>query len=64
MQAIHLKPTKESPEVILDRENGIFSITGVSLPEDVKEFYMPLIEWFREYFKSPNEKPNLNRPTQ
>jgi|SRR3972149_8704512 len=59
MEVIHLEPTKETPEVTLNKEKGIFSISGVSLPEDVKEFYLPLIEWFKEYFTSPNEKTSL-----
>lgn len=56
MKVIDIKPTKETPEVIFDKEKGIFRISGMSLPEDVKEFYKPLIDWFREYFKSPNKE--------
>ena len=56
MEVIDIKPTKETPEVILDKEKGIFKISGMSLPEDVKEFYIPLINWFKKYFEAPNKE--------
>ncbi|MBN2521232.1 MAG: DUF1987 domain-containing protein [Bacteroidales bacterium] len=59
MRPIHLKHTKETPEIILDKKQNVFSISGVSLPEDVKEFYAPIIDWFKEYFRSPNSKTSL-----
>ncbi len=59
MRPIHLKHTKETPEIILDKKQSLFSISGVSLPEDVKEFYVPIIDWFKEYFKSPNSNTSL-----
>lgn len=55
MEAVYIKPTKETPEVVLDKERNIFKIAGMSLPEDVKQFYLPIIHWFKEYFKSPNK---------
>ena len=60
MEVLRLKPTKETPDVILDKENNIFKITGLSLPEDVKEFYNPIIDWFKNYFLAPNEETRLH----
>ena len=37
----------------------MFSISGKSLPEDVKEFYYPIIDWVAEYAKVPNQETNL-----
>ncbi len=51
--------TEITPQVHLDKENSIFIIEGKSLPEDVKFFYAPIIEWFEEYIKDPNEETNI-----
>ena len=45
MDKFYKKATDDSPEVILDMENRIFSFSGKSLPEDVSDFYGPVIEW-------------------
>lgn len=42
------------PYIHLDKEKNIFQIKGKSLPEDSQEFYIPVFEWFEEYFKNPN----------
>jgi hypothetical protein len=59
MEVLTVKGSHETPEVIFDKDKGIFSITGKSLPEDVKEFYGPLIKWVVEYSKSPNPETVL-----
>jgi hypothetical protein len=52
-KALKLKGSKESPEVMFDKETKVFSISGRSLPEDSFQFYQPVIEWMREYVKDP-----------
>lgn len=59
MEVISIKGTQETPEVLLDSSKGIFDISGKSLPEDVKEFYNPLLRWFDEYAKNPNNQTIL-----
>ena len=59
MEVLNIKGSHETPEVIFDKDNAIFSITGKSLPEDVKEFYNPLIKWVEEYSESPNPETIL-----
>lgn len=56
MEVIKIKGTDDTPTVILDAENGIFEISGRSLPEDVAAFYEPILEWLDEYAQTPNEK--------
>lgn len=53
MEPIRLTGTDESPEVILDPSTGEFKFSGKSLPEDVKEFYLPILDWIEEYAKNP-----------
>jgi hypothetical protein len=59
MELLSIKGSHETPEVIFDKEKGIFSIIGKSLPEDVKEFYSPLIKWIDQYADSPNQETVL-----
>ncbi len=52
--ALLIPASSDHPEVILDRKNSKFSLIGKSLPEDVNEFYDPLLDWLRNYAKQPN----------
>lgn len=56
MEAKRLTGTDESPEVILDKTSNEFKFMGKSLPEDVKEFYNPILDWIDEYVNEPNEE--------
>lgn len=59
MDVLSIKGTQETPEVLLDKEQGIFVIKGKSLPEDVKEFYNPILRWFEDYLQNPNKQTVL-----
>jgi hypothetical protein len=54
MEILKLEGTADTPTIILDKANGIFEISGRSLPEDSVEFYKPVLEWIAGYAKSPN----------
>ena len=41
--------TDKTPEIILDRENGIFEFSGKSVPEDAAKFYEPILSWIDGY---------------
>lgn len=56
MEAKRIQGTDESPEVILDKETNEFKFVGKSLPEDVKEFYNPIIDWIGNYVEEPNDE--------
>ncbi len=56
MEALRIEQTDDSPQVILDPENNLFEISGKSLPEDVIDFYEPLLDWLNLYRKEPNPK--------
>lgn len=43
------------PNIIMDKENGIFEIKGVSLPENGKDFYQPVLDFLEEYSENPNK---------
>lgn len=54
MEIISLEGTEDTPKIILDSKNGIFEISGRSLPEDTAEFYQPVLEWLERYAQSAN----------
>jgi len=54
MEILNLEGTADTPKIILDKGNGIFEISGRSLPEDSVEFYRPVLEWISGYAKAPN----------
>jgi hypothetical protein len=60
MQAIKIKGSDDTPNVILDKDNAIFEISGRSLPEDVAAFYEPILDWLDEYSEDPLEKTVFN----
>ncbi len=59
MDALNIKGTAETPNIILDSGANVFEITGKSLPEDVKEFYNPVLRWMKAYSEAPNPKTTI-----
>ncbi len=59
MKKIVLKSTDQTPNVILDKENGVFEFSGNALPEDINDYYKPLFRWWDEYIEEPNENTRL-----
>jgi hypothetical protein len=53
MEVINIKGTDDTPNVILDKENGKFEISGRSLPEDVNMFFEPIMDWIDEFAEDP-----------
>ena len=53
---LYIASTEENPEITLDKEANIFEIKGRSLPENVIDVYLPVFDWFKEYFKNPLQK--------
>jgi len=50
-----LKGTSETPEVMLDKANGVIKFSGRSLPEDAKSFYKPIKDWIKRYSENPKK---------
>ena len=56
MEPLRVLETSYSPEINLDKDRNRFEFIGKSFPEDVKEFYDPIIAWFKEYVAEPNRE--------
>lgn len=59
MEIINLEGQEDTPKVILDKDNGIFEISGRSLPEDVSAFYGPVLSWLEKYKDVPNPETSF-----
>jgi hypothetical protein len=49
MKIIKYGPQGLKPGITLDIDNGIFELYGKSCPENVVEFYQPMMDWLDEY---------------
>ncbi|MDV7339619.1 DUF1987 domain-containing protein [Terasakiella sp. A23] len=52
MENIKLASTERSPEVDFDFEKNVFFLRGESYPEDVNEFYGPVMEKLESHFEA------------
>ncbi|CAN5364900.1 hypothetical protein BH10BAC1_BH10BAC1_08930 [soil metagenome] len=52
---IQINQTNIYPTIIMDKENGVFEIKGVSLPLDGKDLYQPVLDFLDEYVQNPNK---------
>jgi hypothetical protein len=59
MNPLRIDPTKDSPKVLLDPISNKFEISGKSHPENVREFFRPILEWLDQYFIEIKEKENI-----
>ncbi len=59
MSKLDIKETKSAPSVLLDPEKGRFEIRGNSFLDNAHEFFTPVINWIKEYEKSPNEETRV-----
>jgi len=50
MQNLTINATKYTPEISLDADKGIISMSGKSYPENTFDFYKPVMEWIEAYF--------------
>lgn len=56
MEPLYIHGSDDNPEIILNKEEGKFELSGRSLPEDVIEFYAPVYSWLEQYVGDPNEE--------
>lgn len=51
MRKLFIEKTPKTPKINFDPENWIFEMNGISRPENVREFYYPIIERLEEFNK-------------
>lgn len=51
--------TETTPEIILNEDENIYSISGRSLPHDAKSFYEPVLIWLDDLSKHPDKDKTI-----
>ena len=59
MEKLDIKPGKHTPKILYDPKENTLAISGSSLPENVHDFYKPVIQWLNEY---ENNIDSINIP--
>jgi hypothetical protein len=49
MEKLIIESTLNSPRIVLDPVTGVFEFSGESRPENVRNFYSPVLDWLEEY---------------
>ena len=59
MEPLLVEATSQSPKIVMNKDEGVFSVEGRSYPENVMAVYQPMFDWFTEYVKDPNQETKL-----
>ncbi|MFO7655891.1 MAG: DUF1987 domain-containing protein [Bacteroidales bacterium] len=59
MKSLIMNGTDDTPAINFDIASGVFEISGRSLPEEVINFYAPVIDWIEQYALNPKENSLL-----
>lgn len=60
MQIFRIEPTNETPTIEFNPDKAHFELSGVSLPEDARGFFQPVMDWWVEYATSCNQKVSFD----
>ncbi len=60
MERLYIDHTEDTPKVLFDFNEGVYVIEGRSLPENAVAFYIPILEWLREYELTQNKGFAIN----
>jgi hypothetical protein len=56
MERYFVEATKMTPQIELDLDKKVYSLTGNSRPENPMQFYKQMFDWLNSYFESATEK--------
>lgn len=62
MEKLIINPTVFTPGVILDHEEHSIEIEGESRPQDVREFYVPILEWMNDFSETLLRSDDDSKP--
>ncbi len=62
MEKLIISPTVFTPRVILDHEEHLIEIEGESRPQDVREFYYPILEWMNDFSEKLLNSDDNSKP--
>lgn len=56
MERYFVEATKMTPQIELDTDKNVFSLSGNSRPENPMQFYKPMFDWLNNHFESATGK--------
>jgi|SRR5688572_10832607 hypothetical protein len=59
MQMLEMEGTSRTPAVRLDPKEGRLEISGRALVDDARTFFKPVLDWVKEYVKSPQPATHI-----
>ena len=62
MEKLIIEPTVFTPRVILDHEEHFIELEGESRPQDVREFYYPILEWMDDFSEALLRSDGSSKP--
>ena len=57
--SLTIEATVKTPKIEFNSSSGLISISGISIPEDPREFFTPLDEELKKYIAAPLQNTNL-----
>jgi len=61
MESLKINPTSATPFINFNLDTGLFVLSGVSRPEDVMDFYRPVMAWLEELEREVLAKTDIGR---
>ncbi len=59
IQALNIKGSTDIPVVKFNNQTGYLFMGGASLPENVLEFYNPILSWLENYKNNSNQSTHV-----
>ncbi len=59
MDELSISKTVLSPDIILNKKDNFFLLSGKSVVENAEDFYNPILKWFKNYFNNPNKNTEI-----
>ena len=56
MKALKIEGAIDTPEIYFDPTTNIFSVSGISHPENAKEFYQDIVDWLDDFYEEIKDK--------
>lgn len=60
MQTLEMKGTAETPNILLNGQEGNLEFSGRALADDSGKFFKPVLEWTSEYTRAPRSSTRVS----
>lgn len=61
MDKFSIAATTKTPVIILNPEEGVFEFSGESRPENVRQFFLPVLEWLESFRSEQSALPGSDK---